>query len=78
MSHGRDWLVFSICSLPAAHHFSPLDVAAVLHVAIESIYTGTSMPEWRAFELWELPGAHKLGAAQVQGLFAAVEIALQQ
>jgi hypothetical protein len=73
VSHGRDWLVYTICSLPAAQQFLPLDVAAVLHVAIESIYTGTAMPKWRALNLCELPGAKKLGAAQVQGLFAAVE-----
>jgi hypothetical protein len=62
------------CSLPATQHFSPMEVAAVLHTAIESIYVGISIPEMAVIlQLCELPGAKKMGGSQVQGLLEAVE-----
>jgi hypothetical protein len=66
------WFLTSfVCSLPAAQLFSPMDVAAALHSALESNNTGTAVPGWIVGKLCELPGAKKLGTAQVQGLLEA-------
>jgi hypothetical protein len=70
---GRPLAFTIVCSLPAAEHFSPLQVAAALHVPIESSYAGTPGLGYIAWQLCELPGAKRMGAAQVQGLLEAAE-----
>jgi hypothetical protein len=61
-----------VCSLPAAQHLPPMEVAAALHTAIEDVYAGTSILKSAVSRLCELPGAKKMGASQVQGLLEAV------